>query len=63
MTRTKIDREHGIHVEAAEDDLKDAEVPQCPVIEGRAKKEQELLRKIDLRMMPLMMLICKSAPF
>lgn len=60
MDSTKMNPDHGIQVETAEDDLKDAEVNQQPVIEGRAGKEKELIRKIDLRMMPLMMLICES---
>lgn len=30
------------------------------VIEDREHKERALVRKVDLRMMPLMMLLCKS---
>lgn len=62
MIPTKTNQDGDAHVEAAEDDLKDGEVIQHPVIEDRAKKEMELLRKIDLRMMPLMMLICRTIP-
>lgn len=61
MAPTKLDQDNGVHVETAEDDLKNAEGVHYPVIEGRIEKEKELLRKIDLRMMPLMMLICKAA--
>lgn len=60
MAPTKLDQDNGVHVETAEDDFKDDEGVQYPAIEGRIGKEKELLRKIDLRMMPLMMLICKT---
>lgn len=33
------------------------------VIEDRAHKERALVRKVDMRMMPLMMLLCKSHHF
>ena len=46
-----------LHLDTLDKDLK--VVDGAIVIENRAEKEKKLLRRIDLRMMPLMMLICK----
>lgn len=62
MASTEASKDHGVHLEAVEDSRQDAKLSQHPVVENRAEKEKELLRKIDLRMMPLMMLICKATP-
>lgn len=59
-THTEVTKDYDVKFGTAEDDLKDGDVFQRPVIEGRAERERELLRKIDLRMMPLMMLICEK---
>ncbi|KAK7749307.1 hypothetical protein SLS62_008276 [Diatrype stigma] len=49
---TKDDR---LHLETVDADPK--AIDSVPIIEDRAEKENALLRKIDLRMMPLMMVI------
>lgn len=47
-----------LHLETVDADLK--AIDGVPIIENRAEKEKAVLRKIDLRMMPLMMVICES---
>lgn len=47
-----------LHLETVDADIK--VIDGVPVIENRAEKEKALLRKIDIRMMPLMMVICES---
>lgn len=47
-----------LHLETVHTDIK--VIDGVPVIENRAEKEKVLLRKIDMRMMPLMMVICES---
>lgn len=47
-----------LHLDTLDTDVK--VVDGAVVIENRAEKEKKLLRRIDLRMMPLMMLICMS---
>ena len=46
-----------LHLETLDTDVK--VVDGAVIIENRAEKEKKLLRRIDMRMMPLMMLICK----
>ena len=47
-----------IHLETVGVDFK--AVDGNVFFENRAEKEKALLRRIDMRMMPLMMLLCKS---
>jgi hypothetical protein len=52
-----IDRKEGpIHLSTLGADVSFIEI----VGEDRKKKERALVRKVDIRMMPLMMLLCKS---
>lgn len=59
---TEMTKDGGVHLETADDGLKGVDGVKFPIIENRTEKEKELVRKIDLRMMPLMMLICKKTP-
>lgn len=51
------EEDDAVHFETASMGL-EAPPRDGPLIEDRERKEKDLVRKIDLRMMPLMMLLC-----
>jgi hypothetical protein len=52
--RTINEKSPDMHLESLKTDVR----PDDPIITDREVKEKALLRRIDKRMMPLMMLIC-----